>query len=109
MQDIKKIIDEDKMLYIRCACHTPEHHFILHDGPDYNGDYEPWVYLETHLFNYLPWYKRIWPAIRYIFGYKSRYGNFDSINIGEKDMVKIRDFFDEAIKIRKENKNDIKL
>ena len=34
------------------------------------------LYIEFHL-KPRPFFKRFWPAIKYICGYKSKYGNFD--------------------------------
>jgi len=66
---------------------------------------------EPHLSIY-PWYLRLWLAIKYIFGYKSRYGNWDSTIIKIDDVKRIRMYFDTLIdedikrKLSHENKEE---
>ena len=48
------------------------------------------VYVHTHL-NKLPFWSRVKYGIKYIFGYKSRYGAFDEFIINPKDAKKIED------------------
>jgi hypothetical protein len=53
-------------LLFECQCFTPEHMVRVHvldwadDGPDF--------YIEVTADCHLPWHKRIWPAIKYLFG-----------------------------------------
>lgn len=61
--------------HINCECHHPEHAFNLtFDKKD--GD----LFLTIFLSNGR-WYKRIVPALKFIFGYKSRFGHFDEVQI----------------------------
>jgi hypothetical protein len=63
---------------IICACGDPEHQMIFRtiDGDDD-------VYVSIHLVK-LPFLKRLWYGIKYIFGYQSKYGAFDEIIITKK-------------------------
>jgi len=58
-----------KIYHQVCLCHDPEHdvRFTHYDDDE--------IYVSVHLPNDI-WYKRIWVGIKYIFGYKSRYGHF---------------------------------
>ena len=56
---------------LSCACSSINHISIL----DYDEE-ENQCYLSIHLNNDV-WYKRIWHAIKHIFGFKSVYGDFD--------------------------------
>ena len=61
----------DGVHYIECNCSSEEHvlRFIVDKEEDA-------VYVHHFLANG-PWYKRIMPGIKYIFGKKSKYGHFD--------------------------------
>jgi len=73
-----------KREYIECECGTPEHtlRFTWEDGPDW-----PEIYVEVHLDHHYGIFKRIWYGIRYIFGFKSVYGQFDEATLSY-DKVK---------------------
>ena len=67
-------------LHIICECESPEHQLIfIHDNED------DLLYLETHLINYNGFFKRLWIGIKYAFGYKCKYGNFDTVLISPRD------------------------
>ena len=60
--------------WVECECHSPEHLFKISFDPD-DGE----LYMTVHLSNWYPWYKRVWTAVKYAFGYKCKYGNFDEL------------------------------
>jgi hypothetical protein len=63
-----------------CDCLSLEHQIVfLYDSEDNE------LICEVHLSNYLTWPKRIYHAVKYIFGYRSCYGNFDSTIISSKN------------------------
>lgn len=67
-----------------CDCHRLDHMFKLSfDSED--GE----LYLTCHLNTYNSFFKRIIIGIKYIFGYKSRFGNFDEVvvNVNDKDKL----------------------
>ena len=60
---------EDIMI---CACSSVEHQIVVRiDEDDKNM-----AYCEIHLCK-LPFFKRLKNGLKYIFGYKSKYGDFD--------------------------------
>jgi hypothetical protein len=59
--------------YVECMCSTPSHTLLF--TRDDEGDCE--VYVSYQLNTYHAWYTRIWLAIKYVFGYSNRYGNWD--------------------------------
>ncbi len=80
----------DKEIII-CECNSAEHQLIfLTDEDDF--------YCQVHLSTYHNFFKRCWIAIKYIFGYKCRYGNWDSIIISREDICKLQKFLDKKIK-----------
>lgn len=69
-----------------CECENTEHQLIF--AYFQNKDLEE-VYMDVHLVpEYCIW-KRIWNAIKYIFGYRSKYGHFDSFIFQKCDAPKL--------------------
>ena len=59
-----------RTLYL-CACESLQHSFVVTaEGDD--------MFIEIHL-SPLPFRNRLENAIRYLFGYRSRYGDFEEI------------------------------
>lgn len=75
-------------LSIECRCNSPEHTFtfMMDDDPDWDD-----VYLYVHL-NKLPFWRRVLYVIRYVFGYRSKYGCFDEVVMGQPDLDKLQSF-----------------
>jgi hypothetical protein len=64
---------EKEVDIILCVCNSDEHQWIIHRWPDEREVYIH-VYLATR-----PFWKRLWYGIKYIFGYRCRFGNWDEI------------------------------
>ena len=77
-------------IYFDCACYDSEHtiRFVFDD----DGDIAE-LYLDVFLADQ-PWYKRLWLGIKYIFGYKSRYGHFGNWTLAEHDAERLQDLLD---------------
>jgi hypothetical protein len=61
---------------ILCECGSMEHQIVFIWFDD-NEDNE--VFAQIHLNTEKSFYERLVSGIKYIFGYKSKYGNFDEI------------------------------
>lgn len=72
---------------IICKCESPEHQIIFSYFLDNDIDRE--VYMTIHLRPESNIFKRVWIALKYIFGYRSKYGDFDSMIIGQRDAYKL--------------------
>jgi len=74
--------------YFECECGADEHtlRFVLDKGPE-----DPCVYTSIFLYQYRPWWKRIWVGIKYIFGYKSKYGHWGGWELQDEDVKRLRD------------------
>ena len=66
-----------------CKCDNVEHQLVFRWFAD-----EEMVYMTTHLYK-LPFWKRLWHGIKYIFGYKCRYGDFDEFIFNKNDVEKL--------------------
>jgi len=93
--------------FFECECGSDEHtlRFILHldNHPNNKEGHVPMPELYTSVFlnHYDRWYKRLWRGIKYIFGYKCKYGHFDSFTMKPSDaerMIKMCETFSEACK-----------
>lgn len=69
---------------VLCACHNTEHIMVVSYDPDERC---PEVYVSMHL-RKAPFWSRLIYAIKYIFGYQSKYGAFDEIVLKPKDADK---------------------
>lgn len=103
----------DKIEYLECACYSPEHRLVFKYIKDETYEDYPELYTEVHLHQPNNIFKRIWIAIKYIFGYKSKYGCFDCFILRPQDAWKLRQLgeliekeYKEWIKQISEKKND---
>lgn len=76
----------DKKIYLACDCHSVEHITRF----SYFEKEPNEIYMETHITNYMRFWKRLWVAIKYVFGYRSRYGDFDCLIMSASSVVKLR-------------------
>lgn len=81
--------------YFECQCSDFNH--IFRFGLD-EVDGEMW--LEVNINPYLPWYKRVWEAVRYVFGRRAAYGHYDVTMLCEKDCIRLGTLLDRAIRIK---------
>lgn len=79
---------EDKIII--CDCSSAEHQMVLRYDDD--KDLGRMVYVEIHLVP-LAWYKRLWIGIKYIFGYKCCYGNFEEMILSPKHARQVYDLY----------------
>lgn len=73
-----------------CQCHSTDHQliFLYDEDKDENGNItDKTVYIHIHLDKHSFW-KRLFYGMKYIFGYKSRYGAFDEFIIKPEDANK---------------------
>lgn len=76
--------------FIKCMCGSPEHQAIFGYDPDEEDFPELWI--EIHLCHYENFFKRIWMAAKYIFGYHCKYGHWDCLLLDEAKGIEVRDF-----------------
>lgn len=88
--------------YIECECKDASH--VLRFVYDFETDdsYPPELYAEVHLRHYRPFWKRILNAIRYVAGFKSRYGDFDCTLIGKDEATRLQNLLKEYTKAYRE-------
>lgn len=77
--------------YFGCDCFSSEHlvRFVYFPSDKTSSESDE-LYVETHLTTYLGFFKRLWVGIKYAFGYKSRYGNWDSFSINRETAERMK-------------------
>lgn len=88
--------------HFECICGHFEHKFEVIFDPDENPDYDC-LYVTVHLNDGLPWYKRIYNGIRYIFGKRSKYGDFAEFILEHDDAKRLSEVCNKFLKITKSN------
>ena len=74
---------EDRKIFV-CDCHSLEHQYTFWYDEEFNE-----VYFEPHLYNGGAWYTRFWNRLKYVFGYKARFGAWDEVIIKPEDSIEI--------------------
>lgn len=91
-------METDQTQILVCACHSFEHQAkFTYDKED------KLVYVHIHLNNYDSFWKRLITGIKYIFGYSSRFGEWDEFIFKEEDQETLRKFLND---IKKEEDED---
>jgi hypothetical protein len=85
-----------KALDLDCACRDVSHLVRLSYWTDESPDY---MNLYLHYYLEAPnFFKRLWYGIRYIFGYRCRYGEFGEVLLEEIDALRLRTFLNGYVK-----------
>lgn len=81
----------DKQELFICACNSVEHQLVISYFTDERGGD---VYCCIHLKPESNIFKRIWKAVKYIFGHRSIYGDFDEFIFKPGDTDKLQQVLD---------------
>ena len=82
---MKEKIDELPIMI--CECNSYEHQIHVWHEPESDE-----LYFEIHLTTHHGLLWRLWRALKYTFGYKSRYGNWDEFLMKPEDRKKLLEF-----------------
>jgi len=69
-----------------CICHSPEHTLHIEYASDTNN-----LIFSINLNQCRNVFKRIWVAIKYIFGYKCKYGQWDVFELDNSDVPRFKE------------------
>lgn len=85
-----KMTYPDERVYIQCDCHSHEH-ILTVDLNDYSGEHGPDHMLSfgVQLNSYLPWWKRVLEAAKFILRVKPDCGHWDCMIVSPKDALAI--------------------
>lgn len=79
---------------IVCECENIEHQLVFTYFPE---EEDGAIYVSVHLIPESNIFKRIWHAIKYVFGHRSIYGHFDEFIFKQSDahkLVKVLKYLD---------------
>ena len=80
-----------KEMFITCDCRSAEHilryTYLIEDD-------EKELFTEVYLHQYNSFWKRMWIGIKYVFGYRCKYGHWDCVLITEEDAKRLKSFLE---------------
>lgn len=81
--------------YIECICNSEEHLLIFStEGALFEyGE----LMVVSHFLGEIPFHKRLWRGIKYIFGYKCSYGHFQESCLGYQQVMQLKELCDKAL------------
>jgi hypothetical protein len=82
---------KDHRLYLECSCHAPEHTIRFSYIAD---DDNPELFVDVSLSGRPRWHKRVWNAIKYIFGYRCQYGHFNEFIYDLDEAAQLKEFLE---------------
>ena len=74
--------------YFECDCNMNEHMFCV-TSEDSEDQFPPELYFHFQMSQYRGVLSRIWTGIKYVFGYKSKYGHWDTISISKDNLERL--------------------
>ncbi|KKK63449.1 hypothetical protein LCGC14_2994120, partial [marine sediment metagenome] len=84
--------------FIGCRCTSMEHVVRFTYWPeDTTKHYPAEVFVSIHLSHY-GFFRRLWTGLKYAFGYRCRYGDWDEVILDTEEMVELRDFLNDCLK-----------
>ena len=86
--------------FFECACHSDEHTLKFGYDPEDNE-----LYTSVFLNQYQNVFKRVWIALKYVFGYKCKYGHWDCFIMRAEDGERLKSLLDRLIQGAKTGSN----
>jgi hypothetical protein len=71
--------------YFECDCGLDEHRFCI-TSEELEDDFPPQLYFHIQMSQFRNFSQRLVQGLKYILGYKSKYGHWNTINISEDDL-----------------------
>lgn len=93
--------DKSERKFFECICESP-YHLIRIDIEDWDEGFPPDLIIYNQLSVYLPWYKRVYNAIRYVFGLERSNCDYTDTMINEKKAIELRDMLNRYLDLCKE-------
>jgi hypothetical protein len=93
------MVDINKKIFYECGCHSVEH-TISFELTQWEDNDPCMLSLEVQLIKYQAWYKRIWPAIKYLIGMESQ-AHWDGWILSYKDANKLKEMVDYYVEMER--------
>jgi hypothetical protein len=55
------------------------------------------MYFDVHLSTWRGVFRRLWAAIKYVAGYRCRYGEWDEFILSTMDVIRLRSFLEQYL------------
>ena len=94
----------DKIVTFSCECCSPAHMVSVGIYDNWNGNM-PEFYMQVTADNFMPWYKRIWVAFKFVFGYPTL--KWHDVMLTYGDVRRLQEKLDEYQTKVKTHKNQI--
>ena len=78
--------------YFDCRCWSHEHTLRFNMDVD---EVDQTLFTSIFLNDWDRWYKRVWYALKYVFGFKCAYGHWDCWSLDQHDVKKLRGMLDD--------------
>jgi hypothetical protein len=84
--------------HVICECHSPDHVLQFSHAEGMDEDQICWTQVQLHQYRSI--WQRLVVAVKYVFGYKCRYGHWDCTLIDLKQGKALRDYLNRAIEAK---------
>lgn len=74
--------------YFECTCSSKEHTFCV-TSEESDTDWPPELFFHFQLVHPGNFFSKLKTAVKFLFGYKCRFGHWDVINLSEDDINKL--------------------
>lgn len=81
--------------FYECDCSSDEHTLKFTLDPD-----DGMLWTSVFLSQYRGFFGRCWEALKYVFGYRSKYGHFDCVHVREDDKPRLIALLQKSIECR---------
>jgi len=81
-------MNEPRYLYIECKCRSFEH--LLRFYHDTSGDWDD-LGVSVQMSHYLPWWRRLWVAAKYVMGLDTRC-HYEDVLLEPEDRKRVAEF-----------------
>lgn len=78
---------------IICDCGSFEHQAIFWHDPDWSAELYVYIHISTHR----NFFKRCWAGLRYIFGHRSCYGEWDQFIFSPESERRLFEYLNQKI------------
>ncbi len=86
-------LNDENYLTIICDCHSLDHQVRF-----WWDDEDNELYCEPHLYTHHGFFWKLWRGLKFAFGYRSRYGDWDEILFSTEDTKKLKEFLEEKLR-----------
>lgn len=90
----------DRSAFLTCECGSEEHlaRFAYFAPDERRPEDGASLYLSIHIRGWEGFWRRLWTAVKYAAGYRSKYGEWDEVIVTRRSAREMRDLCDEFLR-----------